>query len=192
MAIDVTTPGKTNDKNATNSSQPARLLHESLHQIPQGIRFPLCGAISNALFLTIFNTSVGALESDSLTASNIYSIVYCLFIPMAHALNCGIVFGWPSPYLPNLAANAPIGLSAMVLGTVLTGYLDNIGMEATIDQFLLNVGIVQQPEEDEEKSEFYCSLIVMAVTGVWSYILSVYVNSSSSSKLPSSDLKKTN
>ena len=80
----------------------------------------------------------------------------------------------------------------MTLGTVLTGYFDSIQLEGTIDRFLIDVGIVAQPEPDEEKSEFYCSLIVMAVVAIWSYVLSVYVNGSSSSSSDESKEKKTN
>ena len=182
MAIDVATPGGNGNTTtcAAETAKPRpRLLHDSLEQIPQSIRFPLCGVLSNAIFLAGFNAAVDAFESESLPAARIYSLFYCLYIPFGHALVSLLVFGWPTPYLPSLASNAPIGLTAMAVGTLLTGYLDRIQLEGAIDRFLVDVGVVAQPEPDAERSEFYCSLIVMAVTGVWTYVLSIYVNGSS-------------
>ena len=33
------------------------------------------------------------------------------------------------------------------------------------------------PRSREERSEFYCSLIVLTVVSIWTYVLSVYINS---------------
>ncbi|CAB9530661.1 expressed unknown protein [Seminavis robusta] len=196
MAIDVVGSSSQEMTNTTttttsNTDKP-RLLHDSLHAIPQGIRFPLAGAIGNVLFLTGFNACVTAFESTpSVTASHIYAGFFCCFIPVSHALTCLLVFGWPTGhYVSSLAANAPIGLTAMALGTVATGYFDSIHLEHKIDQFLLENGIVSQPEPDEERSEFYSSLVVMVITGIWSFVLSVYVNSSSSTTTATKDDKK--
>lgn len=191
MAIDVVTPPKTNkmssNTNTTNNQNKPRLLHDTLHQIPVSVRFPISGTISNALFLVGYNLCVEYFENDmkGITAARIYSIVYVLFIPIAHALSSLIVFGWPSPYLPNLISNSPIGLSAMVIGTFCTGYFDKIELESTIDTFFVNVGIATAKGDQEDGSnngdQFYCSLIVMAITGIWSYLLAVYINTPSSS-----------
>ena len=189
MAIDVPTNKTMNEEGGEKPTKP-RLLHDSLHEIPQSFRFPIAGILSNVLFIAGFNACVEKFESDALPAGTIYSILYCLFIPVGHALSSLIVFGWPSPYLPNLLSNAPIGLTAMAIGTYFTGYFEKIQLEATIDQFLLGVGIVSQPEPDEEGSEFYCSLIVMGITAVWSFLLSVYVNGSDSSSSSTSKKEK--
>ena len=189
MAIEVPTNKTMNEEGGEKTTKP-RLLHDSLHEIPQSFRFPIAGILSNVLFIAAFNACVEKFESDALPAGTIYSILYCLFIPVGHALSSLIVFGWPSPYLPNLLSNAPIGLTAMAIGTYFTGYFEKIQLEATIDQFLLGVGIVSQPEPDEEGSEFYCSLIVMGITAVWSFLLSVYVNGSDSSSSSTSKKEK--
>lgn len=84
-------------------------------------------------------------------------------------------------------SNAPIGLTAMMLGTILTGYFDRIHLEHKADQFLINnFGFLgfNEPEPDEERSEFYSSLVVMVITGVWSYLLSVWVNAAPATKKP--------
>lgn len=125
-----------------------------------------------------------AFESPDMPASRIYSLFYCAYIPVGHAINSLLVFGWPEKYLPSLMSNAPIGLTAMMLGTVLTGYFDRIGFEHTADQFLINIGVVSEPEPDEERSEFYSSIVVMVITGVWSYLLSMWVNAAPAKKKP--------
>ena len=158
--------------------------HRSLNQIPQGPRFGISGALCNVIFIAGFNACVEAFESPDMPASRIYSLFYCAYIPVGHAINSLLVFGWPEKYLPSLMSNAPIGLTAMMLGTVLTGYFDRIGFEHTADQFLINIGVVSEPEPDEERSEFYSSIVVMIITGVWSYLLSVWVNAAPAKKKP--------
>ena len=81
----------------------------------------------------------------------------------------------------NLLSNAPIGLSAMAVGTVLTGFLSNIDFDAKLESFL---GIDTLGEKEEDEGEFYASLVVMVVTGVWTYLLCMYVNSSGEEKSP--------
>lgn len=156
--------------------------NRSLNQIPQGPRFGISGALCNVIFIAGFNACVEAYESDDMPASRIYSLFYCAYIPVGHAINSLLVFGWPEKYLPSLMSNAPIGLTAMMLGTILTGYFDRIGFEHIADQFLINVGVVSEPEPDEERSEFYSSIVVMIITGVWSYLLSVWVNAAPAKK----------
>jgi hypothetical protein len=111
MAIDV---GLTNGamsnvihkKPMSNMSNVAmtkpRLLHESLHVIPQTLRFGATGALGNVLFLLGYNFCLSAWESPRLPASRIYAIFYCMFIPIAHALNSVLVFGWPQHYVASL------------------------------------------------------------------------------------------
>ena len=157
-------------------------MFRSLHSITQSVRFGIAGFLSNATFLAGFNVLVESFANhDTLPASRIYSLWYCCFIPLAHAINSLLVFGWPEPYLPSLLSNAPIGLTAMTIGTFLTGYLDRIRFDRYVDDFLAShvpLFLKQSPNEDEEDGEFYSSLVVMAVTGIFSYLASVYVNSS--------------
>ena len=204
MAIDVVSPKRHNSTNngtttTTNggSVEKPKLLHDSLHNIPQSIRFPLSGTLSNILFLYGFNTLVEIFDNPdtyNIPAARIYSIFYVCFIPIAHGLNSLLVFGWPTNnYIPSLLSNAPIGLTAMVIGTFCTGYFERIHLERSIDQFFINIGLVSStnhPLDDDYESDFYCSLIVMAITGIWSYLLSVYVNSSTPSTSDSDKNKK--
>jgi hypothetical protein len=151
-----------------------RLLHESLHVIPQTLRFGATGAFGNVLFLLGYNLCLSAWESPRFPASRIYAIFYCIFIPIAHALNSVLVFGWPQHYLASLVSNAPIGLSAMLIGTACTGYLDQIHFERTIHQFISSSDDLWNTQDHKE--QFYSSLIVMAITGLWSYALAMWVN----------------
>lgn len=116
-------------------------------------------------------------------ASRIYAVWYCCYIPIGHALNALLVFGWPDPYLPSLLSNAPIGLTAMTVGTLMTEYLDRIHFDAYVAPLASNLPFMPPPPTNEEEpGEFYSSLVVMAVTGIFSYTASVYVNSGPSSK----------
>jgi len=92
------------------------------------------------------------------------------------------VFGWPSPYLPNLLSNAPIGLSATVIGTISTALLDKISFNQKIDSLVSRwTSSAKSPEEDS--GEFYSSVIVMIITGAWCFILSNLVNKPSEKKV---------
>lgn len=177
MGIDVMPP-------KSEEAPKLRLLHESLNKVPQGPRFGISGALCNIIFIAGFNACVEAFESPSMPASRIYSIFYCCYIPIGHAINSLLVFGWPEKYLTSLMSNAPIGLSAMMLGTLLTAYFDRVHFEHTADQFLINIFGFVEPEPDEERSEFYSSLVVMVITGIWSYLLSIWVNSAPMTKKP--------
>jgi hypothetical protein len=116
------------------------------------------------------------------TNSTIYSVTYLLFIPVAHAFLSILVFGWPERYIPSLLRNTPIGLTAIILGAVLTEYLDENNFNVlAVDAIATNwryLGYEVEPSTEEEKGEFYSSLVVLFATGVWTFILSVFVNSS--------------
>mmetsp|Transcript_12306 Transcript_12306/g.25262 ORF Transcript_12306/g.25262 Transcript_12306/m.25262 type:complete len:147 (+) Transcript_12306:398-838(+) len=123
-----------------------------------------------------YNVSVAHFEPLGYPASTIYAVFYLLYIPVGHALTSMFVFGWPEDYLPSLAANAPIGLTAMAIGSMLTGFLSKVGFDAMVEDWKESfLGIV--PSQKSEEGEFYASLVVMVVTGVWCYVLSLYVNS---------------
>ena len=138
------------------------------------------GVLSQVIFMTGYNLSVLHFEPMGYPASTIYAVFYLFYIPVGHALQSSFVFGWPENYLSSLMANAPIGLTAMAIGTALTGFLSKVEFNAlAVDLISSQLGTAS-PEKSEEEGEFYSSLVVMVVTGVWCYVLSVYVNSSKS------------
>ncbi len=149
-----------------------------------------------------YNSAVVKFE-HTVSSSTIYAIVYLIFIPISHVLISLLVFGWPERYVRSLMSNAPVGLTAIVLGAALTAYLDKIEFngwvaEAVVKyQNLLSLtididttatslptrtqppGKVQrslQTEEARGGGEFYSSLFVLIVTSIWTFVLSVMVN----------------
>merc|ERR1711865_788516 len=118
-----------------------------------------------------YNTAVdNSYVASVLTVTQIYAVCYSIFIPINHAIVSLLVFGWPPQYV-----------SAMLLGTILIGYFETIQLEQQIDQFLVRSGIVTVADEPRE---LYCSILVMIITGIWSYLLAQYANNT--------DKKKTN
>lgn len=134
--------------------------------------------------MVAYNEAV--VQFNAATASTIYSITYLFFIPLNHAFLSILVFGWPERYIPSLLSNTPVGLTAIILGAVLTEYLDeNKFNELAVDAVAKNwkyLGYEVEPSTEEEKGEFYSSLVVLFVTGVWTFFLSVFVNSSAESR----------
>ena len=150
--------------------------------IPMQVRFGLAGTLSNVLFMVGYNLAIHHLDKY-IAASTIYALVYFFFIPVSHALCSLLVFGWPKEYFRSLLSNLPIGLSAIVIGAACTAYLDRIRFESLADDFV-RLRLTNKPhvetDDIEELGEFYSSLVVMAITGVWTYVISVMVNSASS------------
>jgi hypothetical protein len=127
--------------------------------------------------MILYNAAIPRLESF-MAASSIYALVYFLFIPISHLLCSLIVFGWPKDYSSSLLSNFPIGLSALVIGALCTALLDRIRFEDTADNFV-RFFILDRPRiESQELGEFYSSLVVMAITGIWTYVVSIMVNAS--------------
>jgi hypothetical protein len=147
------------------------------------IRFGLNGFLSNVLFMVAYNLAI--VQFDGLaTSSTIYSIVYLIFIPVGHAIISLLVFGWPERYIPSLMSNTPIGLTAIALGASLTAYLDRVEFNKLAVDAMSNywsyLGYKDtEPSEQEEKGEFYSSLLVLLITGIWTFVLSVVINSPS-------------
>merc|ERR1719232_2093751 len=110
----------------SSSSPKPRLIHESFNEISQSVRFMGVGVLGQVLFMTGYNVSIITFEPLGYTASTIYAIFYLFYIPLGHLMQCLFVFGWPKDYLPSLLANAPVGLTAMALGTALTGFLSKV------------------------------------------------------------------
>jgi hypothetical protein len=100
-------------------------------------------------------------------------------------------------------SNAPVGLTAIVLGASLTAYLDQIEFNEWVADAMKQYAKYFQrwlpafmqipaettaptaPELDEPDShggggggsgEFYSSIFVLLVTGIWTFALSVFVN----------------
>ena len=95
------------------------------------------------------------------------------------------VFGWPKPYFMSLLSNAPIGLTAMTLGTASTAYLDKINFNERIEDYIdanLSFLALAGQKENDEIGEFYSSIVVMMITGIWSSMLSMMVNKPMSTK----------
>lgn len=146
------------------------------------VRFGIYGFLSNVLFMIAYNTAVVRFDGLA-TSSAIYSIVYLIFIPVSHLLLSLLVFGWPERYLPSLLSNAPVGLTAIALGAALTAYLDQIEFNKLVVRYKYKywnwLGYVVESSPDESKGEFYSSLFVLLITGVWTFILSIIINSPS-------------
>lgn len=146
------------------------------------VRFGMAGLLSNIIFMILYNGAVHRLE-DTYAPSTIYSVVYFCFIPISHTLTSLLVFGWPKHrYLQSLLSNYPIGLTAIALGAACTAYLDRIGFNERVEDFIRDYVGLQAGTDPDEKGEFYSSLVVMAITSVWSYVLSVAVNASTPSE----------
>lgn len=165
-----------------SKKQPPRLLHPQLHKVPMHIRFGINGFVSNVGFMVAYNMAVAQFQEKA-DPSTIYSIVYLIFIPVGHALISLLVFGWPERYLPSLMSNAPIGITAIALGATLTAYLDQISFNMIVVDLIAkgwsSLGYESAPTPQAEKSEFYSSLLVLLITGVWTFVLSVVINSPS-------------
>ncbi|KAK1745826.1 hypothetical protein QTG54_003750 [Skeletonema marinoi] len=146
-------PSSSTNTTIMTSSKP-RLIHESLNNISQSIRFLVTGFLSQIIFMTTYNLLISIFEPMGYPASTIYAIFYTIYIPVGHALTALCVFGWPEKYLPSLMANAPIGLTAMAIGTALTGFLSKIGFNAMADDWISSIIGTDKPVEEEEESLF--------------------------------------
>lgn len=130
--------------------------------------------------MVVFNSAVVLLE-HRMAVTTIYAVVYFVFIPLGHLFVSLLVFGWPERYISSLMSNFPIGLTALAIGGVLTGYLDEIHFSDRVDDFIMNhFTFHQMPPRgvsaDDSKNEFWSSLLVLVVTSLWTYVLSIYVN----------------
>jgi hypothetical protein len=129
--------------------------------------------------MLLYNRALVMFE-DRFVAPNIYASVYLVFIPISHLMVSILVFGWPEHYCSSLLSNLPIGLTAIALGTALTAYLDSIQFSKRVDQYVIEnytfLKLTPKQQDEEDKSEFWSSLVVLAITSIWTYILSIVVN----------------
>ena len=163
------------------------------------IRFAVAGLIGNVLFMVLYN-GVVHLYGTVYAPSILYSIVYFFVIPISHVLSLGLVFGWPpshGKYVSSLLSNYPIGVTAIALGATCTAYLDRMEFNERAEEFLQTYvrflvfwPHVDNNTHDDEKGEFYSSLVVMVITSVWSYVLSVAVNTPSAKEKAILPVKK--
>jgi len=156
--------------------------YRSLHDIPQAMRFPMAGLINTIGFMTALTVGDSLLQ-DKMAASTIYSLSSILYLPIGHAVTSLIVFGWPKPYLTNLLMNVPIGMSGTAIGSLCTGMLVSYNFDAKIIGLLQTLNLVAlQREEEHEDGQAYTNIMVIIITGIWGYILSVMVNDSKPKK----------
>jgi hypothetical protein len=139
-----------------------------------------------------YNAAV--VKFKQVSSQTIYATVYLIFIPISHIMISLLVFGWPERYIRSLMSNAPVGLTAIVLGAALTAYLNEIKFNVwvadavmeyqnllgnTIDSGATGDGkptTTRTLEESHDGGEFYSSLFVLIVTSIWTFVLSVMVN----------------
>jgi len=169
---------------------PPTLLHPILHSVPMHVRFGLNGFLSNVLFMVAYNAAVVQFEHMA-SSSTIYATVYLIFIPISHVIISLLVFEWPERYIRSLMSNAPVGLTAIVLGAGLTAYLDKIEFNVWVAEavteywwmlgYKVEASTTAEGEKQQDPSngggEFYSSIFVLLVTGIWTFVLSVMVNS---------------
>ena len=141
------------------------IIHRSLNNISQSIRFLVNGVLGQVIFMTGYNISASTFEPLGYPASTIYAVFYLCYIPVGHALQCLFVFGWPKEYVPSLMSNAPIGLSAMAIGTMLTGFLSRVEFNSRAEDWITST-LGTEPKDEEEGGEFYSTLVVMIATCV--------------------------
>ncbi len=154
-------------------------IFRSLHGIPQAIRFPMAGAFNTLVMMTSLYFATAAFEG-TYSASTVYSVVSIACLPIGHAVSSLIVFGWPKPYIPNLLMNLPIGMSSTVVGTICTGILESIEFDEKCTSLMQELNLIVIKEEDS--GNLFSSVLVIVITGLWSYVLSVYVNSTPKKK----------
>jgi hypothetical protein len=177
LPMGITTPSSSQAKKTNTAAQlEQRLLHRVLHNVPMQFRFGCNGILSNVLFMVAYNFAVANFEK--VAASTVYLVLYFIFIPIGHAMASVLVFGWPEKYASSLLSNFPIGLTAMAIGGALTAYLDRIDFNEIIEEWIRDNFTFSHmpPRNADEKTEFYSSVIVLVVTSVWTYVLSVYIN----------------
>ena len=156
------------------NSKPATYL-SGLHKIPQQIRFPMAGAINTVNFMVWLILGNKFLKGVFPPAT-IYSIVSIITLPIGHAVTSLVVFGWPKPYFSNLLMNLPIGMSGTVVGTFSTETLIRMEFDAKVRGLLQMLNLVGKSQEEDDGTGF-TNIMVMIVTGIWGYVLSVMVNS---------------
>lgn len=131
--------------------------------------------LSNVLFMMAYNWSIQ--NVPEVAPPTMYSVVYLVFIPIGHAMVSLFVFGWPEHYCPSLMSNFPIGLTAIGIGGGLTAWLDSIEFnEMVADYVRSNFTFSNMPVAGQGEGEFYSSIVVLVVTSLWTYVLSIYVN----------------
>eukprot|EP00527_Entomoneis_sp_CCMP2396_P000400 CAMPEP_0198144584 /NCGR_PEP_ID=MMETSP1443-20131203/16661_1 /TAXON_ID=186043 /ORGANISM="Entomoneis sp., Strain CCMP2396" /LENGTH=319 /DNA_ID=CAMNT_0043807995 /DNA_START=77 /DNA_END=1036 /DNA_ORIENTATION=+ len=175
-------------QNALVAAAEPKLIHPILLRIPLQFRFGLTGLMSNVLFMVVYNTAVDKMPMVQPPVT--YAVVYFFFIPASHLMVSLLVFGWPQKrYLSSLISNFPIGMTALAIGGLLTAYLDQTGFNAYVANNYIRdfLTFTSMPDRDarnthDEEGEFYSSILVLIVTSVWTYVLSVYVNSRSPEK----------
>mmetsp|Transcript_39040 Transcript_39040/g.79610 ORF Transcript_39040/g.79610 Transcript_39040/m.79610 type:complete len:173 (-) Transcript_39040:187-705(-) len=158
--------------NAKSSSE-ARMFHSSLRLLPMPVRFVLSGVSGNVFFMAFYNWAYASFQTIA-SASRIFSVVQFMCIVVNHALNMGIVFGWPENYVSSLMSNMPVGLVSLALGAFCMEKLEEASFDEKVNDWLGDA----KSDNDDQKGGFYASLVVMLVTGIFNYVALNIVNSS--------------
>lgn len=64
----------------------------------------------------------------------------------------------------------------MAIGTMLTGLLSNMHFNSAAEDWISSTFGTEPRNPMDDEGEFYSSLVVMIATGIWCYVLSLYVN----------------
>lgn len=154
----------------------SKLIHPMLEQVPNVIRFVMSGVIGNVFFMFAYNRAY-AIFSSQLDASVIFSVVQFFCIILNHFLNVSLVFGYPDNYIASLLSNMPVGLSSLAIGAGTTSWLQKSDFDET-----LNDWFSMESDESGEAGSFWTSLAVMAITGIYNYVVLNIVNKPSTGK----------
>jgi len=139
----------------------------------------LINTIGFMIALTVGDT----LLKEKMAASTIYSLSSILYLPIGHSITSLIVFGWPKPYLTNLLMNLPIGMAGTAIGSFCTGMLVSYNFDAKVTGLLQSLNLVAlRSEVEDDDGQAYTNIMVIIITGIWGYVLSVMVNGSKPKK----------
>lgn len=156
-------------------SSSSRLFHPILEDIPLPIRFVISGVTGNAIFLILYNTALHSFQSVY-DAGTIFAVVQFGCIILNHWLNVGIVFGFPNNYLSSLASNMPVGLTSLALGAWLANACAHVQLDQRVREWMMG----STTTVTDDAGGLASSVVVMAVTGIFNYIVLNLINDSNS------------
>ena len=170
------------NNNNKNTMTTSKLIHPSLEQLPQVVRFVMSGVIGNMFFMFAYNHAYKLFQSQ-FDAFIIFSVVQFFCIILNHFLNVSLVFGYPDNYWASLLSNMPVGLSSLALGAGTTSYLENSGFDDSMQSWFLNLTSKENSDSnDGDGGSFWTSIAVICITGIFNYVVLNIVNKPSSKK----------
>jgi len=149
------------------------LLHPSLGKFPQSTRFIIAGGLINVLFLLMHENAISAFEAtyDKVT---IYAGVSACFTPLSHLINVLLVFGWPANYVSSLVSMIPVQISNVIIGSFATKTLEQMNFDDKAKVFFERFNITNTFDMS--------SVVILVVTGVWSFALTTFMMSAGPKK----------